>query len=176
MSKLSLYIYRACIPAKLYMYIFHIIFCFQGAAATVSCECDHNSGLTSTSANQHDIGPFQCSPNQHASTLLGELAFFQLVITRVLLLYRKKRKKEKHSQERKKAWLRRVQVSQSPNIHFVVVAMHACIVWTFIDLNFNPPLSLVVGLVGELLLSTSTSYSDSTTAPSPHLSPPHSTQ
>ncbi len=64
--------------------LIHIL--FQGAAATGSCEGDHNSGPTSTSANHHDIGPFQCSPNQHPSTLLGEVAFFQLVITRVLLL------------------------------------------------------------------------------------------
>ena len=49
-------------------------------------------------------------------------------------------------------------------------------IWTFIHLNFNPLLSLVVGLVGELLSSTSTSYSESTTAPSHHPSPPHSTQ
>ena len=67
-------------------YVSWYIFCFQGAAATVSCEGYHNSGPISTSANHHDIGPFQCSPNQHPSTLLGELAFFQLVITRVLLL------------------------------------------------------------------------------------------
>ncbi len=63
-----------------------LCFCFQGAAATGSCDGDRNSGPTSTSANHHDIGPFQRSPNQHPSTLLGELDFFQLVITRVLLL------------------------------------------------------------------------------------------
>ena len=77
-----------------------LYFCFQGAyytAATVSCECDHNSGPTSTSANHHNIGPFQRSPNQHPSTLLGELAFFQLVITRVFLLQEEIVSREKES-------------------------------------------------------------------------------
>ncbi len=70
-----------------------LYFCFQGAyytAATVSCECDHNSGPTSTSANHHNIGPFQRS-------LLGELAFFQLVITRVFLLQEEIVSREKES-------------------------------------------------------------------------------
>ena len=65
----------------------YIFLCFfQGATASGSREGDHNSGPTSTSSNHHDICPFQRSPNQYPSTLLGELAFFWLVITRVLLL------------------------------------------------------------------------------------------
>ncbi len=157
-----------------------IFFCFQRAyyaAATISCECDHNSGPTSTSANHHDIGPFQRSPNQHPSTLLGELAFFQLVITRVLLLCRKK---EKHSQERRKAWLQRVQVRHACSHPLYTICCCIDLPYSYaehLDLIFNHLLSLyTLGLVGELLSSTSTRYSDSTAAPSPHPSPPHSTQ
>ncbi len=45
-------------------------------------------------------------------------------------------------------------------------------------LIFNPlhAFSILVGLVGELLSSTSTRYAESTAAPSPQPSPPHSTQ
>ncbi len=154
------------------LYVSWYIFCFQGAAATGSCEGYHNSGPTSTSANHHDIGPFQCSPNQHPSTLLGELAFFQLVITRVLLLQEERevfsRVKESMASESSSKTLAHYK-------NFGCIDPMLCS-WTFRPHFLSPALFILIGLVGELLSSTSTRYAESTAAPSPHPSPLHSTQ
>ncbi len=146
-------------------YVSWYIFCFQGAAATVSCEGYHNSGPISTSANHHDIGPFQCSPNQHPSSLLGEVAFFQLVITRVLLLQDERESVASES-------------SSKTLTHYKICGFIdlLCCSWTFRPHFLNRLLSIYIGLVGELLSSTSTRYAESTAAPSPHPSPLHSTQ
>ena len=149
-------------------------FCFQGAyyaAATISCECDHNSGPTSTSANHHDIGPFQRSPNQHPSTLLGELAFFLLVITRVFLLQEERVSREKESmasESSSKPCSHAPTTICSCNLIYLLTMQYS---WTFIFL-----IVCSLGLVGELLSSTSTRYAEFIDVPSPHPSPPHCTQ
>ena len=96
-----------------YQLIHIIMFFFQGAAATGSREGDHNSGPTSISSNHHDICPFQRSPNQHPSTLLGEPAHSSWLL-HVFCCYRRK---EKHFQERRKGWFQRVQVRRS-HMHY----------------------------------------------------------
>ncbi len=85
------------------------------------------------------------------------------------------RRKEKHSLERRKAWLQRVQVRQSPTTFCGFKHCNAVKHLDFILIVCSLSLYLV-GLVGELLSSTSTRYAKFTAAPSPHPSPPHSTQ
>ncbi len=115
------------------------------------------------------LAPFSALPTSTHQHSLVSLPFSSWLF-HVFCCYRRK---EKHSQERRKAWLQRVQVRHSTLCCCIDLASNAC--RTFRSL-FNSLLSLLVGLVEELLSSTSTRYAEFTAASYPHPSPPHSTQ